>query len=321
MVVNTANVIDMNNTPNHTHRLATFDPSTLTLVTDFYQGASEEVAMDYQAENLMVEGLTYSEGNYSRAYTCDLCGVAFSYGVVFVDLNGEHMAVGHTCASKYLDLPNSAAVKRARVVAKVKATKEREEVKAKAQDFLAGFPGLGELLNDLPDDAHYILIDLCHKLNRYGDLSEKQVALAFKLRDQAIEQAKRKAEWQAAKEAGDKLEAGKQTLTGTIVSTKWKENQYGGSLKMLVQLDSGSKVWGTCPAKVDSRFAEGTTITFSATVEVSDDDEYFGFFKRPTKIVWEGPELIRCNQCGHKTGKGELCNYCNADPEDTYDYS
>lgn len=83
--------------------------------------------------------------------------------------------------------------------------------------------------------------------------------------------------------------SGKQVIKGKIITTKWVESPFyghSGTLKMLVRDDRGFKVWGTMPASLQN--AETTTeeVTFTATVEPSQDDPNFGFYSRPTKASY-----------------------------------
>lgn len=99
----------------------------------------------------------------------------------------------------------------------------------------------------------------------------------------SIARDERVAEERAAEQAKmSPVVEGKIQVTGRIVSLKLHENDYGVREVMTVLDDRGFKLWGTQPrslysAKVDDR------VTFMATVERSDRDETFGFFKRPTK--------------------------------------
>lgn len=115
-----------------------------------------------------------------------------------------------------------------------------------------------------------------------------------------IRQAVWAAERQAEHAAAESISAGKQTITGTIISTKlvhgFAYNQK--VLKMVVKDDRGFKLYGTVPQAIIDAGAESTIclgeerwdyedlkgqrVTFSATVQASDDDDKFGFFKRPT---------------------------------------
>jgi hypothetical protein len=78
---------------------------------------------------------------------------------------------------------------------------------------------------------------------------------------------------------------GRGQITGEILSRKWKDTPYGDQLKMLVLDDRGFKVYGSVPSRLsgDDGVQRGDRITFVAEVTQSDDDELFGFFKRPTQ--------------------------------------
>jgi hypothetical protein len=135
---------------------------------------------------------------------------------------------------------------------------------------------------------------LAHKLFQHGSLSAAQV--------EAVRRGMvREAEVDAKHAAAGQLTAGKQEISGTIVSHKWQEQEsysgYGTRSvhKMLVELDNGNRVWGTMPAAVDEACwldeaqteyePKGVRVKFAAEVEPSRDDPYFGFFRRPTKAV------------------------------------
>lgn len=84
---------------------------------------------------------------------------------------------------------------------------------------------------------------------------------------------------------------GRIVVSGTVVSTDTKENDYGVRHVMTVRDDRGFVVWGTEPSKVllpngqpsGVYLSVGDRIEFTATVEQSDRDECFGFFSRPSK--------------------------------------
>ena len=67
-----------------------------------------------------------------------------------------------------------------------------------------------------------------------------------------------------------------------MLTTKWQDSHFGITLKMLVRDDRGFKVWGTVPSSLPNT-ESGDRVTFIAAVEASDDDETFGFFKRPRR--------------------------------------
>lgn len=73
-------------------------------------------------------------------------------------------------------------------------------------------------------------------------------------------------------------------FSGKILNTKYQENQFGGSLKMLFQDERGFKLWGSVPNKLLKQNLPNLKIKFIASVQVSRNDKSFGYFKRPTKI-------------------------------------
>lgn len=132
--------------------------------------------------------------------------------------------------------------------------------------------------------AIQILLDMREKLNRYGKLSPKQESFAISLHQQAL----RKIEWanERAQQSSVRLAAGirapegRQQVRGTLVRQKTIQNDFGTSIKCLVELEDGSKVWGTKPSKASA--LDGTKVSFVATFTPSQDDPSFGFYSRPS---------------------------------------
>ena len=110
-----------------------------------------------------------------------------------------------------------------------------------------------------------------------GQESERQIEA---LREAVARDAERAAE--QATEITAPVITGRIQITGTVLTTKWQDSHFGSTLKMLVRDDRGFKVWGTVPSSLPNT-ESGDRVTFTAAVEASDDDETFGFFKRPTK--------------------------------------
>lgn len=82
---------------------------------------------------------------------------------------------------------------------------------------------------------------------------------------------------------GEEVESGRQEITGVVLSLKEKYTDWGCVLKMLVQDDRGFRVWGTVPDSLGC--VRGDRVKFVGTVQQSDNDTRFGFFKRPAKAV------------------------------------
>lgn len=129
------------------------------------------------------------------------------------------------------------------------------------------------------------LADIWHKVERYGDVSEKQVAfvesLVARLTTAEERLVEREAKAAAAQAAGVEVPTGRIVVEGEVVSTRWDTNNYGTVQKMLVQNAAGWKVWGSVPSSIE--VDKGSRVRFTATVERSNDDALFGFFKRPNK--------------------------------------
>lgn len=135
--------------------------------------------------------------------------------------------------------------------------------------------------------------ELASKLHRYGSLTEAQIAAV----ERGLSREAEKEAEQARAQAAGAFQRGRMTVEGVVVSFKDQKSQFGMTLKMLVKLDDGRKLYGTVPRSlygewddegVRSGNAEvGSRVRFSAEVEPSRDDATFGFFKRPT-----GAELV-----------------------------
>lgn len=129
------------------------------------------------------------------------------------------------------------------------------------------------------------LSDMWSRFYRYGDMSDKAYAYLQKILVWLDEAEQKRVERESATAAlqasGVEVPTGRIVVEGEVLSTKWVENGFGGALKMLVQHESGWKVWGTVPSSIDVE--KGTRIRFTASVERSNDDALFGFFKRPAK--------------------------------------
>lgn len=115
-------------------------------------------------------------------------------------------------------------------------------------------------------------------LNGRPALTVKQLAAAKK---SIAKDAERAAQRQAERDAAAPVVEGRETVTGEVISVKLIESQYGVTEKMLVKDTRGFKVWGPVPRSIEVE--RGDRVTFTATLEASNDDETFGFFKRPTK--------------------------------------
>lgn len=218
---------------------------------------------------------------------CGVCGASYRYGDVWRHVpTGEAVHLGHDCADKYDLLAarpefNAAleAIKRARA-ARIAAEANR----LARESFFARHPGLAEALAT----DHPICRDMLRKLGRYHSLSDKQVALAFKLQADAS-RPPRPPERNVPAPVSDK----RQTIRGRVVSLKSHEGSFRTSIKMTVKVetpDGSWLAWGTRPSSLsalgDDMAEVGDIVQFDALLEAGESEDskpHFGFFKRATK--------------------------------------
>lgn len=282
-----------------THRVSIADPAEYENIGDFdnhHEDGYCWIADGFHDKDTF-------EGNYERRGRCDHCGAGpLRYGAIFYHAPTDTtIVVGLTCAAK-LGMKSKSEYQAQR---EAKARREERERRETAEAFEATLtdearaaiemireairtPYVDEDGNDTGWRFKYPALrgdnpafDILHKLNRYGSLSEKQVAFLVRTKERNDEwTAERKAK-EAALEDAPKLAEGRQTIEGKVVSIKDGENDYGYWIKMLVETDEGNRVYGTIPSIIESRVEKGTRVKFDAKVEPKE--EHFGFFSRPTK--------------------------------------
>lgn len=218
---------------------------------------------------------------------CDACGqMGLRYRHYFRhDPSGDVIVLGDQCVVKmdFESITDYQAAKR------VQRQREIEAAAARAAEWKAEHAEFAEALEaNRADDT--ILDDMAQKLERYGSLSERQIAFAWKLIAEIPERkariAQREAEEAAAKPIpAEVLEAKRSTITGEIIYGDWRESEWGSAYKIIVRDDRGFKVWLTCPEALFQPGCpeNGTRVQMDAAITASDDDPAFGFGKRPTK--------------------------------------
>lgn len=240
-------------------------------------------------------------GEHSRCYECDNKGYAKL---------GEQLA-SKEAAEKWCHVRALAKANRERK-ANEKAAKARAARDARVEAMKASDPQVFVLLQKIYDDESEayqtgdyskvsksaFLRDMAGNLfNAVGkDFTENMMAALRKVVAANAERAVVDAARPACPE-------GRIIITGTVVSTKSYETDFGTAYKMLVEDESGFKVYGSIPSNLWSEVEflgayrklawnetdgvmtklKGMQVTFTATVEQSKDDKSFGFFKRPTK--------------------------------------
>jgi hypothetical protein len=199
------------------------------------------------------------------------------------------------CTQFLTDEQEREDTRRANREAAKKAKKEAEIRDAQNHNNKALIDACGMTLDEIAEsnERSTFIQDVCSK-GMTRKLSEKQInALANSVKKQREFKVANARYAQTATE----VPAGRQEIVGTIKSVKWKENQYGGAYKMLVETDT-YKVYGSVPSsiinKVPSALVEyqeptshlvGSTVRFTATLTPKEIG--FGFFSRPSNASLE----------------------------------
>lgn len=153
-----------------------------------------------------------------------------------------------------------------------------------------------------PEYLRYIRDNFDRIRPRMKSLLEKIDAMNLGESDRvraAREREEQRAAEQAAYEAikqpiPTELAEGRSRFTGHIIAVYDRDSYYGMTTKMIFEDERGFRLNGTVPnALFDDGTDAGRTyddlrgarIEFDAALNIADDDESFGFFKRPTKAV------------------------------------
>jgi len=254
--------------------------------------------------------------HYSNG-SCGICGnVQAIYLVLFHHAkSNEYIVAGIDCAQKLDMHVDSSAMK----VFKRRCADAREQIAGKRKAiallgdaglidawevFTADYPkhnactitftdygeesgecscGLRDRLKDYMAFPEATIRDIVGKLVKYGSVSEKQTAFIGKLlkqiADRPIVEAARKAE----RDAAGPVPVGRVEMQGEVVGVKQVEgmsfsrNADGVRTKLVIKLENGSVVFGARFANLD----KGDKVHFVASVEASQNDPKFGFYKRP----------------------------------------
>jgi len=273
-----------------------FDPGEYEHVRSFYQGNSDEARGVYQYEAQRErewlaahgrdEGLPEFEGNHYAKGTCDHCGARFDYGETVAHMpTMTYIHVGHICASETFELDNRADLLRRDAARAIARANELAKQREAAEKFAATDRGSIVVAHLRKHNWNNFYADLLAKLERFGTLTDGQMAAVERNIDKDNQRAAEREARMEREAAMDKnpCPTGRGQITGEVLSAKWKDTPFGAQLKMLVLDDRGFKVYGTVPSRLDDEVERGTRITFVAEVTPSDDDELFGFFKRPTQ--------------------------------------
>jgi hypothetical protein len=235
-------------------------------------------------------------GTYSRhehGGNCHVCGAHAIYTVLFYHrITNTYIRTGQDCAEK-MDLAVGGNYDVFRT--SVKNALDHQAGKQKAQailerDGLSSAWAVYKAYEYGQPKQEEIVADIVGKLVQYGSVSDKSLnyvrSLVNQIENRAAIEAQRKAETDAAAP----VPTGRITIEGIVLTTKNVDSAYGPVVKMLVQHDSGYKVWGTKPGSFVTK--RGDRISFTATVTSKPEDLKFGYFSRPTNAVLVGPAEV-----------------------------
>jgi hypothetical protein len=269
------------------HNPTNFDPAQYD-VLDYLDGKrpvyfgqgveafAEEVKF-WEAEMVTAFGADWKSKNVRKCVHCGHNPLRWLTVVKYLP-TGQTVVFGADCTAR-LSFVDQKTFKLAQLQAKDKANKVRIKVWNAREAFLKANPVFAAAIAAYTGTNPFVK-DVVAKLGHYGSLSERQVSAVLA----AIARDAQKATQQAAEaiEVKGPAPEGRQTVTGVILSTKQVEGGYGWTLKMLVKLENGSRVWLTVPAKAAAD--KGDTITVTATFTVSKDDKSFAFGSRPSLV-------------------------------------
>jgi hypothetical protein len=132
--------------------------------------------------------------------------------------------------------------------------------------------------------------DIVGRLVKYGSVNEAQMNLVKQLTERIPDRDRRNAEWEAKrkaeKEAAAPCPKGRVKVEGTVLKVEERETQWGFRTVMTVKATDGFVLWGSVPSNVIVE--KDCKIVFVATIEPSEQDAKFGFFKRP--VLYMTPE-------------------------------
>ena len=265
------------------HRLAGgFDPKSYSYVESFDYRMNEVQDIHGGSYGECHDPLheSYIEELESNGYDCEHCthcGTQLRHGSVYRHTSGELVVIGPTCADR-LSFESASAIQIEHRANRIHLARLRSLMKANWR-----WKIVGEFLIE-NQDKDVIIHDMLNKLNKYFSLSRKQIAFARRLVRQHDEYEARKAEREAKIANAPDWEDGRQEIEGQVLSAKWKDSDWGSSLKLLIELADGRRCWGSAPQKwIDAD--EPKTIRIKAGFTASRDDKKFAFYKRPTYIA------------------------------------
>ena len=240
--------------------------------------------------------------SHEHGGSCHVCGAWFiDHAVYYHADTNVYLNIGFDCAAK-MDIGDARRFRNFRTARKDASELKAGKTKAKAILEEAGHANVWELFERFFSDSEAIhayidplsnslkwktqgnihtVIDIVHKLIKYGDISDKALAFVATLPDRILNVKETQEKWDAEAAAAKPVPfEGRQEFEGTIISKRLVESDYGNTEKITVKHADGWRVWTTLPSSAYN-YEVGETIELRANITISDDDPKFAFAKRP----------------------------------------
>lgn len=220
------------------------------------------------------EDIGHEQGQRLR---CQVCGQPLLYASEAVHKpTNRGLFIGRECAHQIHGLTGLSTLD-------MKRLKQRLHTRQRFHKLVKDRPRLAPVIEwARGSESHYIARDIVSRFGEGRKLSFKQWRLLAKLHRGSLERAKREAQWAEEKASAPALVEGRQEIEGVILKVDERETDWGWVQKITLKMDNANVVWGSLPSAI-SNCDKGDRVAFTATVQLSDKDEHFGFFKRPSK--------------------------------------
>lgn len=238
-----------------------------------------------KAAHMARTGGAYS--GHEHGGNCFICGASAMYTATFHHRpTNVYIRTGLECADKLEHDSGEGELFRKRVRSALEQTAGKKKAKATLE--AAGVSKAWDVFTSTEEGKREesIICDIVGKLVQYGNISPAQLAFVRRLVDAIENRATIEATRAAEQAAAAPVPAAEKriTVTGKVLTIRQPDayDQFG-TVRMLVQHDTGWKVWGSVPSSIIGSLSVGSVVQFDASVKPSDKDTKFGFYSRPTK--------------------------------------
>lgn len=273
-----------------------FDPTSYQLQGVYYLGEGldqQDHTNSRQRAIIALRAAGWTSGGVYGPRQCSHCGQHISYAALMLHTPTQtYLHIGEQCLDNRFELETKEQFHALR-----KATALNREQLRKA-DRITALVTAHPLLALLTDEASAsafggFIASVAYKLRRDGRLTNNQINAVKRAIPQQVERAHQEALWMERDRENAKTAApaptGRVRVTGKVLTTKWVDNGFGGTTKMLVSAVEGYRVWVSVPANLVDVPARGTWVAFTATLGPANSlpgeevDPLFAIGTRPVK--------------------------------------